>query len=136
MISQLVSEMENEKDVYLEVEDFAQYLLSELDSSEFSEVATSLKRELAVVKIESEKVQNDLIVYNNKKFDLLRDYLSAENDNTAQLRNIVDLLNSDTSDEPRQLISDMANTSIRSTKLLQKYDDFQNSSIDATKNDF
>ena len=136
MISQLVSEMENEKDVYLEVEDFAQYLLSELDSSEFSEVATSLKRELAVVKIESEKVQNELIVYNNKKFDLLRDYLSAENDNTAQLRNIVDLLNSDTSDEPRQLISDMANTSIRSTKLLQKYDDFQNSSIDATKNDF
>ena len=136
MISQLVSEMENEKDVYLEVEDFAQYLLSELDSPEFSEVTTSLKRELAVVKIESEKIQNDLIVYNNKKFDLLRDYLSAENDNTAQLRNIVDLLNSDVSDEPRQLISDMANASIRSTKLLQKYEDFQNSSIDATKNDF
>ena len=89
-----------------------------------------------MAKIESEKIQDDLIVYNNKKFDLLRDYLSAENDNTAQLRNIVDLLNSDVSDEPRQLISDMANASIRSTKLLQKYEDFQNSSIDATKNDF
>lgn len=74
------------------MEDFSDHLLRELDDPRFADQRSILNRELSVARIESKKVQNELIAYNDRRFDLLKDYISAENDNNAQLRNIIDLL--------------------------------------------
>lgn len=134
-MAQIFAELESEKDVFLDVEDFTTYLLSELDDPEFADIRIALERELSVARIESEKVQNELVAYNDKKFDLLRDYLSAENDNNAQLRNIIDLLMTDFEGEPRQLVADVSKISSRSNNLLKKFNESQDSSIGNTSQD-
>lgn len=78
-----------------------------------------------MARVEADQLEGELTAYNNKRFDILRDYLSAESDSNAHLQNIVDLISSDTVGEPRQLIADISDTSSRATRLLASYDELQ-----------
>lgn len=84
---------------------------------------------MKVAGIMAQKTQNDLIAYNDKKFSLLKDYISSESDNVAHLQNIVDLLNKEVSGVPRQLIADITTTTSRSTRLLDEYNAYQDTSV-------
>lgn len=130
-IARLYEILEQEKDMYLEIDAFGDYLLAQLESSGQSVARLSLQSELTTAAIESQQVQDDLIAYNDTRYDLLKDYLSAENDNTAQLQNIVDLLTRELPSEPRQLIADIASTSDRSTRLLDQFNSYQ-ATVDTT----
>ncbi len=74
---------------------------------------------------EADQAEKELTTYNNKRFDMLRDYLSAESDNSAHLQHVIDLMSRDTVGEPRQLIADISETSSRATRLLADYDRLQ-----------
>ena len=130
-IARLYEILEQEKDMYLEIDAFGDYLLAQLESSGQSVARLSLQSELATADIESQQVQDDLIAYNDTRYSLLKDYLSAENDNTAQLQNIVDLLTRELASEPRQLIADIASTSDRSAQLLDQFNSYQ-ATLDTT----
>jgi hypothetical protein len=130
-IARLYEILEQEKDIYLEIDAFGEYLLAQLESSGQSVARLSLQSELATADIESQQVQDDLIAYNDTRYSLLKDYLSAENDSTAQLQNIVDLLTSELPSEPRQLIADITSTSDRSTRLLDQFNSYQ-ATVDTT----
>jgi hypothetical protein len=88
----MLESINNDKDVFLEIDEFVTYLLDQYDTSDLRDNRISLERELTKARIESEKIQNELIAYNDKKFDLLKDYLNAENDNNAHLQNLIKLL--------------------------------------------
>ncbi len=121
--------MENEKNVFLEIDNFISHITRELDASEFSGQILSLQSELKAAKIESEKTQNELIAYNDKKFDLLKEFVSSESDNVAHLQNIVDLLNTEiTSEEPRQLIADNVAISDHTVQLSDTFNTHQENS--------
>lgn len=94
MLIEMIGSMKND---FLDVDEFKLYLKEELNTQNFSNTRIDLERDLAVAKIESEKIQNELIAYNDKRFDLLRNYLKAENDNSAQLQGIVNLLSKEIS---------------------------------------
>lgn len=96
-LAMLIETIDSLKDDFLDIDEFISYLKEELNTQNFSNTRINLERDLAVAKIESEKIQNELITYNDKRFDLLRDYLKAENDSSAQLQGIVNLLSKEIS---------------------------------------
>ncbi len=97
-----------------------------MDKPEFLGHALSLQKELKNAQIESEKVQNELIANNDKKFNLLKEYVSSESDNVAHLQNVVDLLNKEiTSENPRLLIADNTIVSSHSLDLLSTFNTYQ-----------
>ena len=118
-ITTMLDTMTHEKDIFLNSDDFASYLIEQFQQPEFAHNSIALQSELATARIESNKIQNDLIAYNDKRFALMREYLSAESDNNAELQNIIDLFSKELSGEPRQLIADVSDISIRSTRLLE-----------------
>jgi len=93
----LIETIDSMKNDFLDIDEFISYLKEELNTQNFSNTRINLERDLAVAKIESEKIQNELIAYNDKRFNLLRDYLKAENDSSAQLQGIVNLLSKEIS---------------------------------------
>ncbi len=120
--------LEAEKDVFLEVDDFASYLMSEFDAPEFASNREALRKEIKAAGLMAQKTQNELIAYNDKRFSLLKDYINAESDNVAHLQNIVDLLNKEVSGVPRELISDIEITTSRSARFLSEFNEYQNTS--------
>ena len=126
-VATMLDTLTKEKDIFLEVGQFTQYLIGQLSTPEFAHNQFSLKKELRTTEIEAKTLQNELMSYNDKRFDLIKDYIVAESDNTAHLQNIVDLLKKDIHDEPRQLISDIQEGTSRSTRLLEKFNNYQNS---------
>ncbi len=124
-LAMLIETIDSLKDDFLDIDEFISYLKEELNTQNFSNTRINLERDLAVAKIESEKIQNELITYNDKRFDLLRDYLKAENDSSAQLQGIVNLLSKEISWEPRQLIADITNISSHSQNLLEHFNTYQ-----------
>jgi hypothetical protein len=128
IIANLIMSFEAEKDVFLEVDDFASYIMSELDTPEFANNREALRKEIKAAWLMAQKTQNELIAYNDKRFSLLKDYISSESDNVAHLQNIVDLLNKDVSGVPRELIADIATTTSRSARFLSEFNEYQNTS--------
>lgn len=124
-LAAILDKIDNDKQVLLGIDDFVSYLSEQFDVSDLSYNRISLERELAKARIESEKIQNELIVYNDKRFGLFRDYLKAENDNNAQLQNLINLLLDEQYWEKRQLISDVSNISTYSQDLLEKFNTHQ-----------
>ncbi len=107
------------------MDDFASYIMSEFNAPEFATNRMALKKELKSAGIMAQKMEKELIAYNDTRFSLLKDYIGSENDNVAHLQNIVNLLNTEVSGEPRQLIADITTTIARSTHLLEAFNTFQ-----------
>lgn len=122
----LFESFENDKDVFLDTDEFTSYIMSELDIPEFANNRDILKRELRNARINALKTQNELLAYNDKKFTLLKEYVASENEDIAKLQNMMDLLNKEISGTPRQLIADTIPTSSRSTHLLDEFNSYQN----------
>lgn len=116
---------ENDKNIFLETDEFTSYIMSELDIPEFANNRDILKRELRTARINALKTQNELLAYNDKRFTLLKEYVASENEDIAKLQNIMDLLNKEISGTPRQLIADTIPTSSRSTHLLDEFNSYQ-----------
>jgi hypothetical protein len=130
MITKLVETLEANKDVFLDVDEFSKYMMSEFSGPEFANNRTTLQKELRSAQIMADSVQKELLVYNEKRFQVLKDYVSSEGDNIAHLQNIADLLNKDISSVPRELIADIDVTSSRSARLLAEFNTLQNTSTD------
>lgn len=124
-MADLFSTFENDKDIFFDTDEFISYINSELNSPEFMSHRDSLQNELEATKITTIKAQNELIAYNDKKFTLLKDYVSSETDDIAKLQNIMDLLNKDISGTPRQLIADNSSVPSRSAHLLDEFNSYQ-----------
>lgn len=62
----MLESINNDKDVFLEIDEFVTYLLDQYDTSDLRDNRISLERELTKARIESEKIQNELIAYNDK----------------------------------------------------------------------
>lgn len=129
-MASLFANFDDNKDVFLDTDEFTSYILTELDNPEFSLHREKLQKELESTRITTLKTQNELIAYNDKKFNLLKDYVASENGDIAKLQNIVNLLNKDISGTPRQLIADIDPTLSRSAHLLNEFNTYQdNTSI-------
>lgn len=124
-MSYLFENIENEKDVFLEVDEFTSHLMSEMSAPEFAGHRDALKKELKTASINALKTQNELIAYNDKKYNSLKDYIASENHDIAILQNIANLLNKDISGIPRELIADTTSNMARSTTLLQRFNKYQ-----------
>ncbi len=129
LIAELNAMIEADKNVSLDIDEFRDHIISEFSAPEFTNNRLALQRELKTARIDAEKIQNELIAYNDKRFSLLKEYVTSESDNVAHLQNIVDLLNEDMSSVPRELIADIAATASRSDRLLAQYNKFQDVSI-------
>lgn len=101
--------------------------MSEFDTPELSSHRISLQKELRSAQIMADSLQKELITYNDKRFSLLKEYVNSESDNIAHLQSIVDLLKTDITDAPRELIADISTSSARSTRLLAEFNAFQDS---------
>jgi FG-GAP-like repeat len=124
-VAKMVENIDRDKNIFLEIADFAKLLGTELDAPELSQAHAHLQRWLRVTELESQELQDTLTQYNNTKFSLLRDYLSRENDSNAELQNIVDLISHDIAWEPHQLIANMVSGSNRATWLLDRLNQFE-----------
>lgn len=125
ILADFTSEMEADANTFLEVEDFKKYILTQLTKPEFTQSRLALVGELESARLEAKKTENELVVFNNKKFDLLKEYISSETDDIAKLQNIVDLLEKEYDTDPRLLISNVDNSDSRSLGLLKKFESFQ-----------
>lgn len=114
-VTTMIDIMNREKDIFLDTDHFASYLIEQFQQPELVHNNISLRRELATARIESDALENDITTFNNERFTLMREYLSAESDTNAELQNIVDLFSQEMLGEPRQLIADISSSSARST---------------------
>ncbi|MBC7503535.1 VCBS repeat-containing protein [Candidatus Gracilibacteria bacterium] len=124
-VTTMIDIMNREKDIFLDTDHFASYLIEQFQQPELVHNNISLRRELATARIESDALENDITTFNNERFTLMREYLSAESDTNAELQNIVDLFSQEMLGEPRQLIADISSSSARSTGLLAELDTYQ-----------
>ena len=101
--------------------------MSEFNTPELSSNRIFLQKELRSAQIMADSLQKELITYNDKRFSLLKEYVNSESDNIAHLQSIVDLLKTDITDTPRELIADISASYARSTRLLAEFNAFQDS---------
>ena len=125
ILSDFTLEMEEDANTFLEVEDFKTYILTQLMAPEFTQNRLALVGGIESARLEAKKTQDELTQFNDKKFNLLKDYITSESDDVAKLQNIVDLLQQEYETDPRLLISDEDTSNIRSTELLKKFETFQ-----------
>lgn len=134
-MASLFESFEKDKDVFLDIDEFTSYIMNQLDVPEFTNNRDLLKRELRTASIDAIKTQNELLAYNDKKFNLLKEYVASDNDDIAKLQNIMNLLNTELAGVPRELIADTIDTMTHSTALLNKFNDYQNDVSIDTRNE-
>lgn len=98
ILEPIIAKLEAEKDIFLDTDEFASYLKSQLLASGFTKQAYSIDYKMSAARIESQKLQKEIEDYNREKFDLLYKFLNEENRKTGEMQNIVDLLRSNDSE--------------------------------------
>lgn len=94
VLDPIIAKLESEKDIFLDVDEFANYFKKELVSAGFARDAYALDGKLRAAKIEAEKLQKEIEDFNREKFDLMYKFIDAQEEQNAKLQNIVDLLKS------------------------------------------
>lgn len=94
LLEPIIAQMEADKDVFLDTDEFYAHFKSELLRSGFVAQAANLDKKMQAAKIESQQVQDEILDYNTRKFSLLRDYIAEQERKTGEMQNIVDLLRS------------------------------------------
>lgn len=89
--------LDQDSSVDLEVDDFKNELIKELSTS--SDLPRTLLSDLlsgiSTAKDQQESLTNELLTYNQHRFATLKKYIQAEYDETAEMQNIIDLLEKD-----------------------------------------
>ncbi len=94
LLSPIIAQMEADKDIFYDTEEFYNYFKNELIRSGFVAQAVDLDRKMNAARIDAQKVQKDIIEYNQQKFSHLREYIKEQERKTGEMQNIVDLLRS------------------------------------------
>ena len=68
IIASITQQFEKDKNIFMDVDEFAAYMLAELEGSEFKSEREALKKQLARAVIESKKIENELFAHNEEKF--------------------------------------------------------------------
>ncbi len=128
MMAYLKSEVEHfitENSESLDIEDAKTILISEMKKSGLpAHMVLELQNMLHSAREHQEWITNELVAYNDARFDLIRKYIQAEYDETAELQNIVDALQDNKKllswiSNPSRMVSD--SLSRRSDGILEQY---------------
>jgi hypothetical protein len=92
-----IADLERDRDVLLDTDMFSSYLMTELDAvPELAHLTETITTGMHKADIDSQKETDALLAYQTSRFDLLREYVSAQYDETANMQHIIDLLTRDT----------------------------------------
>lgn len=92
ILAPIIAKLDSEKDIFMETDEFAAYLKSELIASGFIKDATALDYKMRAAKIEAENLQKSLEKHNREKFDLMYKFIKEQERKNGELQNIVDML--------------------------------------------
>ncbi len=129
--------LEQDKDITLDVDDFAQELKSQMASTpELAHLAPKLTESIRKSWLESDALTQELQIYQQKRFDILREYIKLQHDETSTMQNIVDMLTQEThlladGDIKRSLMVSES-LQMRSSQLIAHWND---TSIDSITSD-
>ncbi len=128
MIDTYIADLEREKDILLDTDEFAAYLTSELNANpELKPLSPIITDGMRTAAVDAKKETDALLAYQASRFDLLRDYVGVQYDETANMQHIIDLLTTEThtlsaTDMERALmVSDTLLT--RSSTLAREFND-------------
>ncbi len=77
----------------LDTDEFSAALIAELESNdELSHITKSLHEGMRMATVDAEREERELLQYNENKYDLLREYVQLQYDETANMQHVIDLL--------------------------------------------
>ena len=92
-IKNLLSEVQKYAHDEMEVDSFIAYIKNEFQQHpETTESIALLDKSLAKAYLQAQDTQNEMLAYNEKRFNILREYIQDQYDETAKMQNIIDLL--------------------------------------------
>lgn len=94
ILTSIIDQFEADKDIFMDIDQFTSYILEQLDTKELRSNRIALEKELVRVGHETQKIEKELLAYNDKRFNLLKEYVSSENSDIAYLQSIVNMMNS------------------------------------------
>lgn len=92
VMAKIIEEFESQADIYMSVDEFADYFRAELLAAGLYTHAERLDAVLAVARTEADQVQDELIAYNTKRFDYLKTFLQEQERTISEVQNIIDIL--------------------------------------------
>lgn len=91
-LQSVIARVEENRDIHLETEDFASYLLWELAQSGNSHIALAIEDQLRKAQAEEKKETELLLAYHASRTNVLIDYVQKKDRENALLQEIVDTL--------------------------------------------
>ncbi len=85
--------IEKDRDIFLSVDDFKREMVMQFASiPEFAPIVRTIDEKLARAEKDAKIEEDLLIAYNKKKFDIIHRYIEEQYKETAEMQNIIDLL--------------------------------------------
>ena len=92
-IKNLLSEVQKYAHDEMEVESFITYIKNEFQQHpETTESIALLDKSLEKAHLQAQDTQNEMLAYNEKRFNVLREYIQDQYAETAKMQNVIDLL--------------------------------------------
>ena len=99
-VTDMIAAMEADADVYYDIDEFIHYFRDQLvQAGLYNTIGAQMDRELLAARTHAQKVQNELLEYNQKRFSLLKAFIREEESKTARTQNIIDLLRSNNDEQ-------------------------------------
>lgn len=92
LLAPIIAEMEADADEFLDVNAFATYFRGQLVDAGFDAVIEKLDHDMAVARVESEKLTQSLEDHNRERYRLMREFIREEERKTGKMQNLVDML--------------------------------------------
>jgi hypothetical protein len=97
-VEKQIALLQDSAHIFLSIDEFRVELLSQFESiPEFSHLIASLEEQTARAQKDAQSEEKKLLAYNDQKFKKLHTYIQKQYDETAQIQNIIDLLQSEDS---------------------------------------
>ncbi len=97
IIDGYIASLERDKDVFMDTDEFATYLTSVFTTtSELAHLAPEVTHGMRAAALDAKRETDELLAYHASRYNLLRDYVSAQYDETANMQHIIDLLTKET----------------------------------------
>lgn len=132
LLAPIIAQLESEKDIFLDTDEFAKYFKSELIAAGFTRDAALLDDKMRAAKIEAEKLQKELEDFNREKFDLLYKFIDEQEEQNAKLQNLIDMMKTQDSSLLAGGVGQLAsseNFSKNSSLALSQLENLQNKNI-------
>lgn len=92
-IARGIEQLERDKDILLDTDEFATALVSEFESNpELAHLTQGVRDGMRMATVDAEREQNELLSYNDHKYDILKEYIWLQYDETANMQHVIDLL--------------------------------------------